>query len=394
MLTPPAHVLILCPTRELAIQIAAEATVLVKYHDQISVLTLVGGTRFQVEQRRLESDPSQIIVATPGRLLDHIENKSGFSIRLMGLRMVILDEADELLGLGYRKDIEKIIDCLPRQKRQSLLFSATISREVRRICQAVLKRDHAYIDTVGLGLETNAQVRQEYLVAPHVEHFQIVHHLLEKHISEVADYKVIVFCPTTTLMFSLLREMKLNVREMHSRKPEMVQTNISDEFKEANRVVMITDDSVRGLNYPDVTLVIQVGIPSDRAQYIHKLGRTGRGGKAGAGVLLLAHWEEYFLDAIKDLPLKRISRPPIGSDVISKMHKSMSMIDKSIKEEAYHGWLHYYNSISSIGRDKTTLVELANSFSESIGLERPPSLLRKTAAKMGLKGIPGIRARN
>ncbi|KAH7669475.1 RNA helicase protein [Dioscorea alata] len=186
---PPIVVLILCPTRELAIQIAAETNVLLKYHDGIGVQTLIGGTRFKLDQKRLESNPCQIIVATPGRLLDHIENKSGFSVRLMGLKLIILDEADYLLDLGFRKDIEKIVDCIPRQ-RQSLLFSATMPKEVRRISQLVLNRDHEFVDTVGLGgLETHAKVSQSYLVAPHGLHFFIVYHLLKEHIMQVVDYK-------------------------------------------------------------------------------------------------------------------------------------------------------------------------------------------------------------
>ncbi|KAL0393514.1 UNVERIFIED_CONTAM: putative DEAD-box ATP-dependent RNA helicase 48 [Sesamum latifolium] len=346
---PPIYVLILCPTRELASQISAEANVLLKHHDGIGIQTLVGGTRFKVDQRRLESGPCQILVATPGRLLDHIENKSSISVRLMGLQMLILDEADHLLDLGFRKDMEKIVDCLPR-KRQSLLFSATIPKEVRRISQLVLKRDHAYIDTVGLGcLETNAKVKQFYLVAPHDQHLQVVYHLLKSHISEVLDYKVIVFCATammTSLMCSLFREMKLNV-----------------------------------------------GIPTDRGQYIHRLGRTGRQGKEGEGVLLLAPWEQYFLDEIKDLPLEKRPSPNLDPDVKAKIEESIEKMDTSIKEAAYHAWLGYYNSISAIGRDKTSLVELANQFSASIGLPKPPALYRKTALKMGLKDIPGIRIR-
>ncbi|KAL0324321.1 UNVERIFIED_CONTAM: putative DEAD-box ATP-dependent RNA helicase 48 [Sesamum calycinum] len=394
---PSIYVLILCPTRELASQISAEANVLLKHHDGIGVQTLVGGTRFKVDQRRLESGLCQILVATPGRLLDHIENKSGISVRLMGLQMLILDEADHLLDLGFRKDMEKIVDCLPR-KRQSLLFSATIPKEVRRVSQLVLKRDHAYIDTVGLGcLETNAKVKQFYLVAPHDQHLQVVYHLLKSHISEVLDYKVIVFCATammTSLMCSLFREMKLNVREIHSKKPSLYRTRISDEFKEARRLILITSDvSARGVNYPDVSLVIQVGIPTDRGQYIHRLGRTGRQGKEGEGVLLLAPWEQYFLDEIKDLPLEKRPSPNLDPDVKVKIEESMEKMDTSIKEAAYHAWLGYYNSINSIGRDKTSLVELANQFSASIGLQKPPALYRKTALKMGLKDIPGIRIR-
>ncbi|CAJ1937475.1 unnamed protein product [Sphenostylis stenocarpa] len=393
----PIYVLVLCPTRELASQIAAVAKVLLKYHDGIGVQTLVGGVRFKVDLKRLESDPCQILVATPGRLLDHIESKSGISLRLMGLQMLVLDEADHLLDLGFRKDVEKIVDCLPRQ-RQSLLFSATIPKEVRRISQLVLKREHKYVDTVGMGcVETPVKVKQSYLSAPQESHFQLVHHILREHILQTPDYKVIVFCITgmvTSLMYNLLREMKMNVREMHSRKPQLYRTRISDEFRESKQLILVSSDvSSRGMNYPDVTLVIQVGIPSDREQYIHRLGRTGREDKEGKCVLLIAPWEEYFLDEIKDLPLQEFPLPDIDPQAKLKIENSMAKIDNDIKEGAYHAWLGYYNSIREIGREKTTVVELANRFSESIGLQRPPALFRKTAIKMGLKDIPGIRIR-
>ncbi|KAE8683838.1 putative DEAD-box ATP-dependent RNA helicase 48 [Hibiscus syriacus] len=394
---PSVFILILCPSRELASQLAAEANALLKYHNGIGVQTLVEGTRFKVDQKRLESEPCQIVVATPGRLLDHVENKSTLSVRLMGLKMLILDEADHLLDLLFRRDVEKIVDCLPRQ-RQSLLFSATVPKEVRRISQLVLKREHAFIDTVGLGcIETHEKVKQYLLVAPHELHFQIVHQLLKKLVALEPEYKVIVFCTTgmvTSLMFLVLREMKMNVKEIHSRKPQIYRTRISDEFRESKRLILVTSDvSARGMDYPDVTLVIQVGIPSDREQYIHRLGRTGREAKDGEGILLIAPWEEYFLDEIKDLPLEKLSLPDMDPDVKQKLEYSMGKIDGSVKEAAYHAWLGYYNSIREIGRDKTTLVELANQFSHSIGLQRPPSLFRKTALKMGLKDISGIRIR-
>lgn len=394
---PPINVLILSPTRELAIQIAAEANVMLKHHEGIGVQTLIGGTRFKHDQKRLESDPCQIIVATPGRLLDHIENKSGFSMRLMGLKMLILDEADHLLDLGFRKDIENIIDCLPRQ-RQSLLFSATIPKEVRRISQLVLKKEHTFVDTVGLGgLETPVKILQSYLVAPHELHCHILHHILKDHTMKEPDYKVMLFCTTAMMAaftFVFLRGLKMNVMEMHSRKPQLYRSRISDEFRESKRVILVTSDvSSRGVNYPDVTLVIQVGIPPDREHYIHRVGRTGREGKGGKGILLLAPWEEYFMDEIRDLPVEKSQPPELDPDTKQKVEESIGRVDTSIKEAAYHAWLGYYNSISGIGRDKTTLAALAGRFSHSIGLPRPPELFRKTALKMGLKDIPGIRIR-
>ncbi|KAJ4806051.1 DEAD-box ATP-dependent RNA helicase 48 [Rhynchospora pubera] len=394
---PPITALVLCPTRELAIQLTAEAKVLSRYHEGIGVQSLVGGTRFKLDQKQLESSPCQILVATPGRLLDHIENKTGFSVRLMGLKMLVLDEADHLLDLGFRKDLEKIVDCLPRQ-RQSMLFSATIPKEVRRVSQLVLRRDHVFVDTVGLGgVETPTQVLQTCLVVPHEIHFHMLYRLLLEHIMEEPDYKVVVFCTTamvTEFTFVMLRDLKMNVREIHSRKPQLYRTRISDEFRESSRLILVTSDvTARGINYPDVTLVIQIGIPTDREQYIHRLGRTGRLSKSGKGILLLAPFEEYFLNNIKDLPVEKVQVPDYDSDMKHKVEESIKKVDNSIKEVAYHAWLGYYNSIADIGRNKTTLADLASQFSQSIGLEKPPFLFRKTALKMGLKDIPGIRIR-
>ncbi|KAL6912313.1 hypothetical protein ACP4OV_001118 [Aristida adscensionis] len=393
----PIFALVLCPTRELAIQLTAEANVLLKYHEGIGVQSLIGGTRFKLDQRRLESDLCQILVATPGRLLDHIENKSSFSVRLMGLKLLVLDEADHLLDLGFRKDIEKIVDSLPRQ-RQTLLFSATIPKEVRRVSQLVLKRDHVFVDTVGLGaVETPTKVEQSYLVVPHELHFHMVHCLIQQHIAREVDYKVIVFCTTamlTEFMYIMLRDLKLNVREIHSRKPQLYRTRISEEFRDSNRLILVTSDvSTRGVNYPDVTLVIQVGVPPDRAHYIHRLGRTGREGKSGRGILLIAPWEEYFLNEISDLPIEKYPAPEIDLEMRQKVDDSIKIVDMSIKEAAYHAWLGYYNSIADVGRDKTMLADLASQFGVSIGLQKPPAIYRKTAIKMGLKDVPGIRIR-
>ncbi|KAH9620795.1 hypothetical protein KSS87_012564 [Heliosperma pusillum] len=365
---PPIYVLVLCPTRELASQIAAETRALLKYHDGLGVQVISGGTRFKDDLKRLESDPCQVCYSSSllAVLLDHVESRSGLSARLMGLKMLVLDEADHLLDLGFRKDMERIVDCLPR-RRQSLLFSATVPKEVRRISQLVLKRDHVCINIEDEGWpDTNSKVKQSYVIVPHDMHFQAVYQLLKAHISGTPDYKVIVFCTTgmvTSLMYLLFREMRLNVREIHSRKPQIYRSRIADEFKQSKRLILISSDvSARGMNYPDVSLVIQVGIPSDRLQYIHRIGRTGREGKDGEGILVLAPWEEHFLEEIRDLHVEKSSAPLIGQEVKLKMEDSMSKVDTSAKEAAYHAWLGYYNSLKETGRDKTSLVKWANQF--------------------------------
>uniref|UniRef100_A0A2P2KAM1 ATP-dependent RNA helicase n=1 Tax=Rhizophora mucronata TaxID=61149 RepID=A0A2P2KAM1_RHIMU len=394
---PPILVLVICPTRELASQAAAEANTLLKYHPSIGVQVVMGGTRLALEQKRMQANPCQVLVATPGRLRDHMENTAGFATRLMGVKVLVLDEADHLLDMGFRKDIEKIVAAVPKQ-RQTLLFSATVPEEVRQICHIALKRDHEFINTVQEGTEeTHSQVEQRLLVAPLDKQFPLLYVLLKEHIADDVNYKVLVFCTTamvTRMVADLLGELKLNVREIHSRKPQSYRTRVSDEFRKSKGLILVTSDvSARGVDYPDVTLVIQVGLPADREQYIHRLGRTGRKGKEGQGILLLAPWEEFFSSTIKDLPITKAAVPSLDPETKKKVERSLCHVEMKNKEAAYQAWLGYYNSNKSVGRDKYRLVELASEFSRSMGLENPPAIPKLVLGKMGLRNIPGLRSK-
>ncbi|MCL7035203.1 hypothetical protein MKW94_001477 [Papaver nudicaule] len=392
---PPINVLVVCPTRELASQAAAEATKLLKYHPTLGVQVVIGGVRQALEQKRLQANPCQILIATPGRLRDHTENTPGFATRLMGVKVLVLDEADHLLDMGFRRDIERIIAAVPKQ-RQTLLFSATVPEEVRQVCHIALKRDHEYINTVAEGSEeTHTQVRQAHLVAPLDKHFTLLYPLLKDHIADDVDYKVLVFCTTamvTRFVADLLNQLNMNVREIHSRKPQSYRTRVSDEFRKSKGLILVTSDvSARGVDYPDVTLVIQIGLPSDREQYIHRLGRTGRKGKEGQGILLLAPWEEFFLSNLRDLPLTKAPMPLVDPDTKKKVERALSEVEMKNKEAAYQAWLGFYNSNKTVARDKSRLVELANEFSSSMGLDDPPAISKLVIGKMGLKNVPGLR---
>ncbi|GLJ36945.1 hypothetical protein SUGI_0747240 [Cryptomeria japonica] len=393
---PPIFVLVICPTRELAGQAAAEAESLLKYHANIGVQVVIGGTKLPAEQKRLQANPCQMLVATPGRLQDHIENTPGFSQRLKGVKVLILDEADHLLDMGFRKPIERIVAAVPKE-RQTLLFSATVPKEVHQVSQVALRREHEFINTVEEGSEeTHSKVLQSSIVASHDSHFSLIYAILKGHVSEDPEYKVLVFCTTamiTRLVSEVLSELKLNVREIHSRKSQGYRTRVSDEFRKSKGLILITSDvSARGVDYPDVTLVIQVGIPSDREQYIHRLGRTGRKGKEGQGILLLAPWEEYFLKSVKDLPITKALPPTIDLEMNMKVKRALSHVDLQAKAAAYQAWLGYYNSVKGVGGDKSRLVQLANEFSRSMGLDTPPAIKKMTLAKMGLKNVPGLRS--
>ncbi|GJM93894.1 hypothetical protein PR202_ga10487 [Eleusine coracana subsp. coracana] len=334
-LRPPINFLVMCPTRELANQVAVEARKLLKYHRSLGVQVVIGGTRLTQEQRSMQANPCQILVATPGRLKDHLENTPGFSTRLKGVKVLVLDEADRLLDMGFRRDIEKIIASIPRE-RQTLLFSATVPEEV------------------------------------------------------------IIFCTTamvTKLVAEVLSELKLNIREIHSRKSQSARTKVSDEFRKSKGLILVSSDvSARGVDYPDVTLVIQVGIPADREQYIHRLGRTGRKGKEGQGLLLLAPWEKYFIGTVKDLTISEAGIPSVDTSVETEVKNAIRKVEMKSKECAYQAWLGYYNSNKTIGRDKSRLVRLAEEFSQSMGLTVPPAIPMKILRKMGLNNVPGLRS--
>ncbi|KAK9040672.1 hypothetical protein V6N11_015813 [Hibiscus sabdariffa] len=394
---PPIHVLVICPTRELASQAASEAKTLLRYHPSIGVQVVIGGTRLALEQKNLQANPCQILVATPGRLRDHLENTAGFATKLMGVKVLVLDEADRLLDMGFRKDIERIIASVPKQ-RQTLLFSATVPEEVHQICHIALRRDHEFINTVQEGTgDTHSQVRQMHMIASLDKHFSLLYVLLKEHIADDVDYKVLVFCTTamvTKLVADVLRELSLNVREIHSRKSQSYRTKVSDEFRKSKGLILVTSDvSARGVDYPDVTLVIQVGIPSDRQQYIHRLGRTGRKGKEGQGILLLAPWEEHFLSSIKDLPITKAPLLSLDPETTKKVGRALSHVEMKSKESAYQAWLGYYSSDKKVGKDKHRLVELANEFSRSMGLDSPPAIPKLVLSKMGLRNVPGLRAK-
>ncbi|KAE8697264.1 DEAD-box ATP-dependent RNA helicase 31 [Hibiscus syriacus] len=321
---------------------------------------VIGGTRLALEQKNLQANPCQVLVATPGRLRDHLENTAGFATKLMGVKVLVLDEADRLLDMGFRKDIERIIAAVPKQ-RQTLLFSATVPDEVHQICHIALRRDHEFINAVQEGTgDTHSQVRQVHMISPLDNHFSLLYVLLKEHIVDDLDYKVLVFW-TTAMVTKLVADV-LHV-------------------------------SARGVDYPDVTLVIQVGIPSDRQQYIHRLGRTGRKGKEGQGILLLAPWEEHFLSSIKDLPITKAPLPSLDPETTKKVVRALSHVEMKAKESAYQAWLGYYNSDKKVGKDKYRLVELANEFRRSMGLDNPSAIPKLVLSKMGLRNIPGLRAR-
>eukprot|EP00605_Chrysophyceae_sp_TOSAG23-4_P001864 GSChrysophyteH1.ASY1.ANO1.2056.1 assembled CDS len=311
------------------------------------VVSVVGGTNINTDNKHL-AGRTDIVVATPGRLLDHLQQ--GLSKRLSSLRVLVFDEADQLLDMGFRPDIEKILALLPPPRsRQTLLFSATVPSAVREIARASLRTGYEYIDTVGEeATQTHAHVKQTISICEDSEQISVVAEILASEILFLTTARVTQYYAQ---LFNLLDRnlfQGCEIFEMHSRKSQSSRTTTSNQFRKSRSAVMFSSDvSARGLDYPDVTFVLQVGL-TDREQYIHRLGRTARAGKSG-----------------------------------HELRRSA--------EQAYAAWLGYYNSnLKNCKWDKPTLVQFANAMATHFGLTKQPSLLKKTVGKMGLKGVPGL----
>ncbi|KAJ9506529.1 hypothetical protein QJQ45_005026 [Haematococcus lacustris] len=392
--------LILSPTRELAYQIHAEFVKLLTFH-KLSLQVMIGGTNLNSEAGRLKKCVPDILVATPGRCLDHMTNEASQLQRYMsGCRVLVCDEADNLLDMGFKPTIERILNFLPpRGQRQALLFSATFPQDVQSLARFALNAPYTTVDTVGEETSTNVQVEQQEAVVPFEEQFAYLYASLLRHTKEdPEDYKVIVFFPTarqTQIYAEAFEAAGMPVLEIHSRKSQAQRTRVSDEFRRNSRVMMFSSDvSARGVDYPDVSLVVQVGAPSDKAQYVHRVGRTARAGKAGKALLMLCDFEADFRRQLKELPL--VPAPALSPAehraATNAMATGLSRVSSETKSKAYQAWLGFYKSCPWVKMSPAQVVAQANSFATVMGCLEPPELQASTVGKMGLKVGLGQRA--
>ena len=394
--------LILSPTRELAFQIHKEAEELTRFH-KIKTMVCVGGTNISKDKTALKAS-IQILVATPGRLLDHLLN-GGVARRLANMKVLIMDEADQLLDMGFRPDIEKILKLLEPSKvqRQTLLFSATVPKSVADIARIALKPSYTLIDTVGIEVEqTHSRVKQELVVVSQAQIVHAIEALLSVETPADKPFKVIVFFTTARLtgfmadLFNSVKsELGYSTMEIHSRMSQPSRLKASETFRHSTRAVLFSSDvSARGMDYPDVTYVLQVGL-TERSQYIHRLGRTARAGKEGKGCLLLAPYEEQWMTKqLKDMPLQKVNTPTVARPCMDNALRNVSR-DKELNfsaQQAYRAWLGFYNaSNKKFNWDKAELVVHANQWAKDVGLREQPGIEAKTVGKMGLKGVRGLK---
>ncbi|KAK0121725.1 hypothetical protein ONS95_010011 [Cadophora gregata] len=391
--------LVISPTRELAMQIAKEATALLQRLPQYKVSFAIGGTNKDKEERSILGG-CDILIATPGRLYDHLSD-SRVVDAFRNLDTLVLDEADRLLDMGFLNSLKDIVKCLPdkeKSKRQGMLFSATIAPHVQKVAELILSKNYKFISTIPEGeLNTHERVPQHLVVVP--EFKDVAPALVGSLRSEIKmngapTFKAIVFAPTAALadfygeILEKLPGMP-KVSILHSRVSQSKRTNVTNTFREAKTGILVATDVVaRGMDFPLVTNVLQVGIPSDKESYVHRLGRTARAGAEGRGTFIVTEPETFF----STWTLKEISFEPVAADISSKAEVLAIAEKMENHAKTYQAWMGYYkNHLKGLKWDNHMLVLEANEFAKfGLGAPETPGIAKSTIGKMGLKGVKGL----
>ncbi|GAX86331.1 hypothetical protein CEUSTIGMA_g13743.t1 [Chlamydomonas eustigma] len=308
-------VVVIVHTHSLEDQTLEQATKLLKFRSDIRV-----GTTKQSASRLCGCE---VIIATPGTLKKYL-NDTAFALRFSSAQVVVLDEADQLLS-SFSGDIKTILSACPNRS-QTLLFSATLQETTQKMLSSILQPDYKLVDTVPDGEgASNVQVKQQVLLVPPEMLFQSLFDVIMK-AKSCKSSKVMVFLPTVRLvqtLFELFKTLGLeDVYEMHSKVSDGHRRVVVEAFSSLGRgqVMMASDMSARGVDYPDVTHVLQIG-PVNQTEgklsdYHHRIGRTGRGGKPGTAITILGTDEIKYLAAIEKeigMELERISNNPVGA---------------------------------------------------------------------------------
>ncbi|CAI6339975.1 unnamed protein product [Periconia digitata] len=278
--------LVLAPTRELAFQISQQVEALGSIIN-VKCATLVGGMDMVTQAIALSKRP-HIIVATPGRLLDHLENTKGFSLK--HLKYLVMDEADRLLDLDFGPILDKILKVLPREGRHTYLFSATMSTKVENLQRAAL-HNPLRVSISTSAHQVVATLMQRYIFLPHKHKDLYLIYLL----TDAIGHPTIIFTRTvneTQRIAILLRTLGFGAIPLHGQLSQSARLGALSKFKTRARDIMVcTDVAARGLDIPSVDLVINLDLPADSKTYVHRVGRTARAGKSGKAISFVTQYD-------------------------------------------------------------------------------------------------------
>ena len=323
--------IVLCPTRELAVQVAEEIRKLAKYMSDIKVLPVYGGQEIVRQIKSLKTGV-QIIVGTPGRVMDHMRRKT---VKFDNINMVILDEADEMLDMGFREDMETILTDTP-QDRQTVMFSATMPKAIMDIARN-FQKDAKVIKVVRKEL-TVSNIEQFYYEVRPKNKTEVLCRLIDIYNPRLS----VVFCNTKRQVDELISELKGRgyfADGIHGDMKQQQRDRVMDDFRSGKVDILIaTDVAARGIDVDDVDMVFNYDIPQDEEYYVHRIGRTGRAGRSGMALSFISGKEVYKLKDIERYCKTKILAKPVPSLDDVKNTKVDNMFEK-IKQTIEEGGL-------------------------------------------------------
>ncbi|NTW04654.1 MAG: DEAD/DEAH box helicase [Peptococcaceae bacterium] len=369
--------LVVTPTRELAIQVAEEISKIGK-HKRIKTLPIYGGESIERQMRALRFGV-HVVIGTPGRLLDHLRRKT---LKLDRVKMVVLDEADEMLDMGFIEDVEAIMKATS-EERQTLFFSATISKEIQELTRRYLNNPEFI--TVSRGNITVPQIDQVYYETKEREKVEAVTRLLD--ILEIS--KAIIFCRTKRGVDELVAKMEARaypVAGLHGDLSQHQRNQVMRRFKNNQiEVLVATDVAARGLDIENISHVINYDLPQDVEFYVHRIGRTGRAGKEGMAVTLITPRDYPQLRLIERITKTRIRREhlPDSADMAERQRDGLKERIRMIIEG---GKLGYFRSIIDPLLDDYDPVDIAAAVLKMSEPEEAP-----VSEEISAGGIPSFK---
>lgn len=370
--------IVITPTRELALQIFGVARELMENHSQTLGIVIGGANRRQEAEKLMKG--VNLLIATPGRLLDHLQNTKGFVFK--NLKTLIMDEADRILEIGFEDEMKQIVKILPNEDRQSMLFSATQTTKVEDLARASLKRRPVYINVhEEREFSTAEGLEQGYVVCDSDKRFLLLFSFLKRNLKK--KKKIIVFfssCNCVKYYSALLNYIDIPVLDLHGKQKQQKRTSTFFEFCNATEgILLCTDVAARGLDIPEVDWILQFDPPDDPRDYIHRVGRTARGSAGkGKSLMFLIPQELGFLRYLKaaKVPLNEYEFP------LDKIANVQSQLEQLIKnnfwlhqsaKDGYRAYLQSYAShhLKTVYKvDKLDLVKVGKSF----GFTVPPKV--------------------
>jgi len=346
--------IVMCPTRELAVQVTGEFIKLSGYMDGVKITPVYGGQPISRQIKQIKSG-TQIVVGTPGRVIDHLKRGT---LQLKNLKMVILDEADEMLNMGFRDDIETILGFSSEDSpKQTIMFSATMSKDIKRIMSRYFTNPEM-IKVEGKAPAADG-IEQFIVEARDSMRTEGICRLLD-----INDYKLaLIFCNTKRKCDSLVGEMQsrgYSSDALHGDMSQNIRDKVMDKFRTGKIEVLIaTDVAARGLDVDDIDVVFNYDIPQDPEYYVHRIGRTGRAGREGVAYTFSSGRKNKNLRYIENnlkIKLKTIALPSI-KDVEDSLMDAFQ--DEVVKTLETGGLRPYIEQVESLASDKYTPIEVA-----------------------------------